>query len=45
MAIGVKMGRVDPKDRETLSKVYEKCQKLWDQFEKEFGNVNLLFFD
>ena len=40
MAIGMKMGRVDPEDRETLSKVYEKCQQLWDQFEKEFGNVN-----
>jgi len=40
MAIGMKMGRVDPKDQETLSKVYEKCQQLWDQFEKEFGSVN-----
>jgi C_GCAxxG_C_C family probable redox protein len=40
MAIGMKMGRVDPKDREAMSKVYEKCQQLWDQFEKEFGNIN-----
>lgn len=40
MAIGMKMGRVDPKDRKTLSKVYEKCQQFWEQFEKEFGNVN-----
>jgi len=40
MAIGMKMGRIDPKDRETLSKVSEKCQRLWDQFEKEFGNIN-----
>jgi len=40
MAIGMKMGRIDPKDRETLSKVSEKCQQLWDQFEKEFGNIN-----
>jgi len=38
MAIGMKMGRVDPKDREAMSKVYEKCQQLWDQFEKEFGS-------
>jgi C_GCAxxG_C_C family probable redox protein len=38
MAIGMKMGRVDPNDRETISKVYEKCQQLWDQFEKEFGS-------
>jgi len=40
MAIGMKMGRVDPKNRETVSKVYEKCQQFWDQFEKEFGNIN-----
>lgn len=40
MAIGMKMGRVDPKDRETVSKVYDKCQQFWDQFEKEFGDVH-----
>ena len=40
MAIGMKVGRVDPKDRETLQKVYDKCQGFWSQFEKEFGNVN-----
>jgi C_GCAxxG_C_C family probable redox protein len=40
MAIGMKMGRSDPKDRETLQKVYDKCQGFWSQFEKEFGNVN-----
>ncbi len=34
------MGRADPKDRETVSRVYEKCQQFWNQFEKEFGNVN-----
>jgi C_GCAxxG_C_C family probable redox protein len=38
MAIGMKMGRTDPKDRETLVKVYDKCQQFWDQFEKEFGS-------
>jgi C_GCAxxG_C_C family probable redox protein len=38
MAIGMKMGRVDPKDKETLAKIYEKCQQYWDQFEKEFGS-------
>jgi C_GCAxxG_C_C family probable redox protein len=38
MAIGMKMGRTDPKDKETISKVYEKCQKFWNQFEKEFGS-------
>jgi len=40
MAIGMKMGRADPKDRKTLQKVYDKCQLVWNQFEKEFGNVN-----
>ena len=38
MAIGMKMGRTDPKDREALFKVYEKCQQFWNQFEKEFGS-------
>jgi C_GCAxxG_C_C family probable redox protein len=40
MAVGMKMGRTDPKDRGTLQKVYDKCQHIWDQFEREFGNVN-----
>lgn len=40
MALWMKMGRVDPKNPETVSKVYEKCQQFWDQFEKEFGNIN-----
>jgi len=40
MAIGMKMGRTDPKDRGTLQKVYNTCQQFWAQFEKEFGNVN-----
>ena len=39
MAIGMKMGRTDPKDRETLSKIYGKCQQLWEEFEKEFGST------
>lgn len=38
MAIGMKMGRTDPKDRETLLKVYDRCQRFWEQFEKEFGS-------
>jgi C_GCAxxG_C_C family probable redox protein len=38
MAIGMKMGRTDPKDRKTLRNVYEKCHQFWDQFEKEFGS-------
>jgi C_GCAxxG_C_C family probable redox protein len=37
MAIGMKMGRTDPKDKETVSKIYGRCQQFWDQFEKEFG--------
>ena len=40
MAIGMRMGRTDPKDRGTLQKVYSKCQYIWDRFEREFGNVN-----
>lgn len=38
MTIGMEMGRTDPKDRETVLKVYEKCQQFWSQFEKEFGS-------
>ena len=38
MAIGMKMGRTDPKDKEIIAKVYGKCQEFWDQFEKEFGS-------
>jgi C_GCAxxG_C_C family probable redox protein len=38
MAIGMKMGRTDPKDKQTVSKVYTKCQEFWNQFEKEFGS-------
>jgi C_GCAxxG_C_C family probable redox protein len=38
MAIGMKMGRTDPNDKETLQKVYEKCQQFWDKFEEEFGS-------
>jgi len=32
------MGRTDPKDKETVAKVYGKCQEFWNQFEKEFGS-------
>jgi len=38
MAIGMKMGRTDPKDKEAVSKVYLKCRGFWNQFEKEFGS-------
>jgi C_GCAxxG_C_C family probable redox protein len=38
MAIGMKMGRIDPKDREALLKIYEKCQQFWEKFGKEFGS-------
>jgi C_GCAxxG_C_C family probable redox protein len=36
MAIGMKMGRTDPKDKDGVAKVYSKCQEFWSQFEKEF---------
>jgi C_GCAxxG_C_C family probable redox protein len=39
MAIGMKVGRTDPKDKEGVSKVYGKCQEFWNQFEKEFGST------
>lgn len=39
MAIGMKMGRTDPKDRERVSKVGEKCRQFWGQFEKELGST------
>jgi len=42
MAIGMKVGRTDPKDKETVQKVYEKCQQFWNQFEKEFG-INVCY--
>jgi len=40
MAIGMKMGRTDPKDKETISRIYGKCQQFWNQFEKEFGKTD-----
>ena len=39
MAIGMKLGRTDPKGKEAVSKVYAKCQEFWNQFEKEFGST------
>jgi C_GCAxxG_C_C family probable redox protein len=38
MAIGMKMGRSDPKDKEAVLKVYGKCQQFWGRFEKKFGS-------
>lgn len=38
MAIGMKMGRTDPKDRGAALKVYERCGEFWGRFEKEFGS-------
>jgi C_GCAxxG_C_C family probable redox protein len=42
MALGMKFGRTDPKDKETQSKVYEKSRQFWSRFEKEFGNIDCL---
>ncbi len=42
MAIGMNIGRTNPRDRKTLQKVYEKCQRIWEEFEKEFGKTNCL---
>lgn len=38
MTIGMKTGRTDPKDKEAVVKVYEKCREYWNRFEKEFGS-------
>jgi C_GCAxxG_C_C family probable redox protein len=37
MAIGMKIGRADPKDKEAVAKVYRRCREFWNQFEKGFG--------
>ena len=42
MALGMKFGRTDPNDKETVARLYEKCRQFWDRFEKEFGNVDCL---
>ena len=39
MAIGMKMGRTDPKDKGAISKIYGKCQEFWNQFERELGST------
>jgi C_GCAxxG_C_C family probable redox protein len=38
MAIGMKTGRADPKNKEAVVKVYSMCQEFWNQFEKKFGS-------
>ena len=38
IAIGMRSGRTNPKDRETALKVYEKCRRFVDRFESEFGS-------
>ncbi len=38
MAIGMRMGRTNPKDKDGVAKVYSKCQEFWSEFEKEFGS-------
>jgi len=40
MAIGMNIGRTNSTDRKTLQKVYDKCQRIWEEFEKEFGKTN-----
>lgn len=38
MAIGMKHGRDDAKDKQAIATVYKKVQDYWDRFEKEFGS-------
>jgi C_GCAxxG_C_C family probable redox protein len=40
MAIGMKMGRTDPREKETVAKVYGKCRQFWDRFEKKLGSTH-----
>jgi len=40
MAIGMKIGRTDPSDKEIVAKVYRKCQQFWNRFEKELGSTS-----
>lgn len=35
MAIGMKWGRDDAKDKQAIATVYGKVQNFWDRFEKE----------
>ena len=39
MVIGMALGRKDPKDKETLNRVYAACRAAWERFEKEFGTT------
>ncbi len=38
LAIGLKHGRDDSKDRKAIMSVYGKVQKVYDRWEKEFGS-------
>jgi C_GCAxxG_C_C family probable redox protein len=38
LSLGMKMGRTDPQDKESITKIFEKIHPFWDQFEKEFGS-------
>ena len=38
MAIGMKYGRDDAKDKKAIQTVYRKVQSYWDRFEKDFGS-------
>jgi C_GCAxxG_C_C family probable redox protein len=39
MVIGMALGRKDPKDKETLNRVYAGCRTAWERFEREFGTT------
>jgi C_GCAxxG_C_C family probable redox protein len=38
MVIGMAFGRTDPRDKESLSRVYDRSRQLLESFEKEFGS-------
>jgi len=39
LALGLAMGRMDPKDTESRDRVYGQARQLFERFEREFGTV------
>jgi C_GCAxxG_C_C family probable redox protein len=39
LALGLAMGRMDPKDAAARDRIYAKARELYERFEREFGTV------
>ncbi len=39
LALGLAMGRVDPKDAAARDRIYAQARELYERFEREFGTV------